>query len=161
MFSIGDKIVYPLYGAGVIEDLQEKQVDGEVTIYYALRIPVGNLKILISSKKAETLGLREISPSSEVLGIIESVSPIQMADNWNQRYKDNMERIKSGSLEKVVQVFKTLILREREKTLSSAEKKMLGTTKQIILSEIILSQNIEKDQAEKILEKSISWQFLF
>jgi len=154
VFNIGDKIVYPMYGAGVIEGMEEKVVDGENKMYYVLKIPVGDLKIIISVKKADTLGLRQISSSSEVLGIINHVEPIEMPDNWNQRYKDNVERIKTGSLEKVVQVFKTLIFRERKKSLSSVEKKLLGTAKQIILSEIILSQNIEKEQAEAILEQS-------
>ena len=78
-----------------------------------------------------------------------------MSDNWNQRYKDNVERIKTGSLEKVVQVFKTLIFRERKKSLSSVEKKLLGTAKQIILSEIILSNDVEREQAEAILERAV------
>ena len=153
MFNVGDKIVYPMYGAGVIEEMEEKIIDGENKMYYVLRIPVGN--ITISAKKADSLGLREISTSSEVLGIINDVKPIEMSENWNQRYKDNMERIKTGSLEKVVQVFKTLIFRERKKSLSSVEKKLLGTAKQIILSEIILSQNIEREQAEAILEQTV------
>ncbi len=155
MFNVGDKIVYPMYGAGVIEAMEEKFIDGENKQYYILRIPVGNLKITISVKKADALGLREVSDSNEVLGIIQHVEPIEMAENWNQRYKDNIERIKTGSLEKVVQVFKTLIFRERKKSLSSAEKKLLGTAKQIILSEIILSQDIEKEQAEAILEQAV------
>lgn len=154
MFNVGDKIVYPMYGAGVIEGTEEKLIDGENKLYYILRIPVGNLKITISAQKAGSLGLREVSNSNEVLGIINEVEPIEMSENWNQRYKENVERIKTGSLEKVVQVFKTLIFRERKKSLSSVEKKLLGTAKQIILSEIILSQGIEKEQAEAILEQA-------
>ena len=150
MFNVGDKIVYPMYGAGIIEGMEEKIIDGENKLYYILRIPVGNLKITISVKKADTLGLREISSSSEVLGIINEVEPIEMSDNWN-----NVERIKTGSLEKVVQVFKTLIFRERKKSLSSVEKKLLGTAKQIILSEIILSNDVEREQAEAILERAV------
>lgn len=155
MFNVGDKIVYPMYGAGVIEGTEEKFIDGENKLYYILRIPVGNLKITISASKAGSLGLREVASSTEVLGIINEAEPIEMSENWNQRYKDNVARIKTGSLEKVVQVFKTLIFRERKKALSSVEKKLLGTTKQIILSEIILSQDIEKEQAEAILEQAI------
>ena len=146
VFNVGDKIVYPMYGAGIIEGMEEKIIDGENKLYYILRIPVGNLKITISVKKADTLGLREIS---------NEVEPIEMSDNWNQRYKDNVERIKTGSLEKVVQVFKTLIFRERKKSLSSVEKKLLGTAKQIILSEIILSNDVEREQAEAILERAV------
>lgn len=155
MFSIGDKVVYPMYGAGVIEDLEEKSIDGKYLKYYVMKIPVGNLKIMISAKNAEMLGIREIFASDEVINIINNALPISMPDNWNQRYKENLERIKTGDLEKVVQVFKTLIFREREKSLSSAEKKMLGTAKQIILSEIIMSQNIKKEQAEEILARTI------
>lgn len=156
MFSIGDKIVYPMYGAGVIENLEEKNIDGESILYYVVQIPVGNLKIMISTNKAEKLGIREVSASEEVMSIIENVTPISMPDNWNQRYKENLERIKTGELKKVVEVFKTLIYREREKSLSSAEKKLLGTSKQIILSELILSQNIAKEEAEAILERIIA-----
>lgn len=152
MFNKGDKIVYPMYGAGVIEDLEEKVIDGCKKLYYVLQIPVGNLKIMVSASKADDLGLRKVSSSDEVLDIINEVTPIPMPDNWNIRYKENMERIKSGDLKKVVEVFKTLIFRERQKSLSSAEKKMLGTTKQIILSEIIISQNIDKANAERLLE---------
>lgn len=155
MFSVGDKVVYPMYGAGVIEELEEKNIDGVSNTYYVMKIPVGNLKITVSAKKADTLGLRQVFASDEVMGIIKQVTPIEMAENWNQRYKDNIARIKTGSLEKVVQVFKTLIFRERQKSLSSAEKKLLGTAKQIILSEIILSHDIEKEQAEAILEQAI------
>lgn len=155
MFNIGDKIVYPMYGAGTIEDVTEKEIDGEICTYYVMKIPVGNLTIMISARNAEKLGLRKISPSKDVLGIIEHVDTIDMADNWNERYKQNIERIKTGSLEKVLQVFKTLIFRERKKSLSGAEKKLLGKAKQIILSEIILSQDIDKDKAEEILEKTI------
>ena len=153
MFNKGDKIVYPLYGAGVIEDLEEKEIDGSHQWYYVLRIPVGNLKIMISADKAESLGIREIYAKDEIVDIISRVAdvPIDMPENWNQRYKENMERIKSGKLEEVALVFRNLRDRERERGLSTAEKKMMTTAKQIILSELILSQDVEKSLAEDIL----------
>jgi len=153
MFSKGDKIVYPLYGAGIIEDLEEKEIDGNQQLYYVLRIPVGNLKIMINSGKAESLGIREIYNKDTILEVIGSVAdlPIDMPENWNQRYKENMERIKSGKLEEVALVFRNLRDRERERGLSTAEKKMMTTAKQIILSELILSQDVDKPTAEDIL----------
>ena len=153
MFQKGDKIVYPLYGAGVIEDLETKEIDGGSQTYYVLHIPVGNLKIMISTGKAEGLGIREIYSKEEMLQIMSSVTgaPIDMPENWNQRYKENMERIKSGRLNEVALVFRNLLMRERERGLSTAEKKMMTTAKQIILSEMILSQNVEKLQAEEML----------
>ena len=153
MFSKGDKIVYPLYGAGVIEDIEEKEMDGENQSYYVLRIPVGDLKIMISANKAETLGIREIYAKDEIIKIIGQVIGVNvnMPENWNQRYKENMERIKSGKLEEVSLVYRSLRERERERGLSTAEKKMMTTAKQIILSELILSHDVEKSEAEDIL----------
>lgn len=157
MFSKGDKIVYPLYGAGVIEDLEQKEIDGDSQIYYVLRIPVGNLKIMISAGKAESLGIREIYAKDEIMKVISAVTgePVAMPENWNQRYKENMERIKSGKLNEVTLVFRNLLVRERERGLSTAEKKMMTTAKQIILSELILSQDVEKTRAEEMLAETM------
>jgi len=153
MFNKGDKIVYPLYGAGVIEDLEEKEVDGVIQFYYVLRIPVGDLKIMISASKAEGLGIREVYNKDVIRGVIGKASDVSvdMPENWNQRYKENMERIKSGRLEEVALVFRNLRDRERERGLSTAEKKMMTTAKQIILSELILSHDVDKAEAEDIL----------
>ncbi|MDR1688180.1 MAG: CarD family transcriptional regulator [Clostridiales bacterium] len=153
MYCKGDKIVHPLYGAGVIEDLEENEVEGVGEMFYVLNIPVSNLKLKISARKAEISGLREVHQKDEVISIIKSSAfvAVNMSDNWNQRYKDNLEKIKSGSLQDVAIVFRNLMKREKNRSLSSAEKKILTTAKQIIISEIALSQNIEKGVAEEIL----------
>jgi len=153
MFGKGDKIVYPLYGAGVIEDLEEKMIDGSPETYYVLNIPVSNLKIMVSASKAEILGIRQVYPKDEVARIINNTDlpDAAMNQNWNQRYKENLEKIKSGLLNEVTAVFRNLLNREKLRSLSSAEKKMLTTAKQIIISEIAISHNIEKDKAEEIL----------
>lgn len=158
MFSKGDKIVYPMYGAGVIEALEQKEIDGALHTYYVLRIPVGNLKIMISVGKAEVLGIRSIYGGEQALDILRSVSsePVEMSENWNQRYKENMEKIKTGKLSEVGLVFRNLLMRERERGLSSAEKKMLTTAKQIIVSELILARDLEKNSAEELLQKAVS-----
>jgi CarD family transcriptional regulator len=153
MYQKGDKIVYPLYGAGVIEDIEEKDTgDGELQTYYVLNIPVGNLKIMISAAKAESQKVRAVHDRAEIGGLISRAAEIAMPDNWNQRYKENMERIKSGEITQVSIVFYNLLLRERERGLSTAEKKMMTTAKQIILSELILSHEAEKNEAEEILD---------
>lgn len=151
MFNVGDKIVYPMYGAGVIEKIEEIEIDGSKSLYYAMNMPVTNLKITVSVAKAETAGIRYVEKPLEVMETIKEATPIEMPSNWNERYKENTARIKTGSLKKVTEVFKTLILKERERSLSSVEKKMLSNTKQIIVSELILSQDMEKAEAEKFL----------
>lgn len=156
MYAVGDKIVYPPYGAGVIDDIEEKEVDGQLLSYYVLHIPVGNLKIMISATKAPALGVRTIYPKGEMLGVIKGIlhEPVVMSDNWNQRYKDNMEHIKSGNLASVALVYRNLMLRERERGLSTAEKKMMTSAKQVILSELMLSQDVDKPEAEAILDET-------
>ncbi|MCL2526968.1 MAG: CarD family transcriptional regulator [Defluviitaleaceae bacterium] len=154
MYQTGEKIVHPLYGAGVIENLEEKEVEGVLQTYYVLQIPVGNLKIMISAAKAEAQGIRNIHSKGEIEGIVAGIidAPVDMPDNWNQRYKENMERIKSGQLSEVALVYRNLLLRERERGLSTAEKKLMTTAKQIILSELILSKDIDREEAEALLE---------
>ena len=152
MYQKGDKIVYPLYGAGVIEDLENKEIDGEILTYYVLNIPVGNLKIMISAAKAESQRVRLIHSADEIRTCLLNSAEISMPDNWNQRYKENMERMKSGVLSEVAAVYYNLLLRERERGLSTAEKKMMTTSKQIILSELILSLEVEKTDAEDVLD---------
>ncbi|MBQ6555693.1 MAG: CarD family transcriptional regulator [Firmicutes bacterium] len=155
MFAIGERVLYPMYGAGVIEEIEDKLVDGIKTVFYVLKISVGNLKVVISVNKAEEKGIRTLLSPDKVLEIIEKTDAIDMPNNWNLRYKENLERLKSGDLKTEVEVYKTLILRERIKMLSSTEKKMLLNAKQIIVSEIMLSQNVDKPNAERILLESV------
>lgn len=158
MFNVGDKIVYPLYGAGVIEDLEHMEVDGSQQTYYVMFIPTGNLKIKVSVGKAANVGIRQVYEKEKVLSIIKHVinEPIDMPENWNQRYKENLEKIKTGNLSEVILVFRNLLHRERQRGLSSAEKKMLTTAKQIIVSEIILTQDMERTAAEEMLSEYVS-----
>jgi len=157
MYQKGDKIVYPLYGAGIIEDLEDKELDGEIQTYYVLNIPVGNLKMMISAAKAEYQHVRPIHNSEEIQSalICELDSDVNMPDNWNQRYKENMERMKTGELGKVAFVFRSLVLRERERGLSTAEKKMMTRAKEIILSELMLSLDLDKTESEEILDSTL------
>ena len=154
MFNVGDRVVYPMYGAGVIEGIETREVDGQELSYYVLHIPIGDLKILISKNKADIL--RALNSAEKVIDIVNNAEPIDMSNNWNLRYKENMAKLKTGDLFKITQVFKTLFLRERVKSLSSIEKKLLGTAKQIILSEIILSQDTDKSHAEELLMHGIA-----
>ncbi len=157
MFSVGDKIVYPIYGAGVIEDIQEKMIDGKIQNYYVMQIPVGNLKIMVSTEKAKNENLRKVYQKEEIADILNiqtELKPTNAPENWNQRNKENMEKIKTGQLLMVLEVYRNLIHREKEKGLSSAEKKILTTVKQVILSELIITHEINKNAAEEMLAES-------
>lgn len=156
MFNVGDRVVYPMYGAGVIEGIEDRDIDGKLITYYVLKISVNNLKIMVSVEKAEKCGLRNVVSPDDVMHIVEEADIIEMSDNWNLRYKENMEKLKTGDLLKVMQVFKTLFVREKNKSLSNIEKKLMGTARQIILSEIILSKDVDKHGAEELLMQGIA-----
>lgn len=156
MFSVGDRVVYPMYGAGIIEAIEDRDIDGKSVTYYVFKIPVSKLKIMVPVEKEKERNIRSILPPDEVMDIIVGAEIIEMSDNWNQRYNDNMDKLKTGSLKEAMQVFKTLFARERRKSLSNIEKKLMGTARQIILSEIIMSKDVDKTTAEQLLMSGIT-----
>lgn len=115
MFNVGDRVVYPMYGAGVIEGIETREVDGQELSYYVLHIPIGDLKILISKNKADILGLRALNSAEKVIDIVNNAEPIDMSNNWNLRYKENMAKLKTGDLFKITQVFKPYSLEKELK----------------------------------------------
>ncbi len=153
MFEIGDKIIYPMYGAGIIEDIEVKDYDGSAEKYYVIQIPNNNMKIRLMTTKSERMGVRQVGDREEIAKVFREVSEKDMtvSENWNQRYKDNMEKIKTGKLSDVTEVVKNLDAREKQRGLSSVEKKMLNTARQIVLSEIIFSYDIGVEKAEELL----------
>lgn len=144
MFKIGDKIVYPMHGAGVIESIEEKEILGRTQYYYVLKMPVGDMKVMIPTHNVTDIGIREIITANEVekvFDILKDVS-INVSTNWNKRYRENMNKIKSGNIYEVADVVRVLILRDKEKGLSTGERKMLNNAKQILLSELILARGV-------------------
>ena len=159
LYTKGDAVVYPMHGAGIIEDLEEKNIDGINRNYYVLRIPLGDLKIMFAADATEGTKIRKVLASRDIAQIMSNAIKLPVTpsvENWNQRYRENLEKIKTGCLSDAASVFRNLHLREKSRGLSSAEKKMLTTVKKIMLSEIMLSYNVEKEKAEEILENSMN-----
>ena len=151
MFGIGDRVVYPMHGAGIIEAIEEREVLGEFHQYYVMNIPVGNMKVYIPLKNVNQLGIREVISSEEVprvLKILESESTLPVLA-WNRRYRANMDRIKSGDIFSVAEVVRSLSQRDREKGLSTGEKKMYDNAYQILVSELILAEGVQADEMTK------------
>jgi len=141
VFKIGDKVVYPMHGAGVIEAIEEKEVLGERRQYYILRLPVGDMKVMIPITNTKDVGLRQVVDGDgvqKVFRILSEQSTI-MSTNWNRRYRANLEKIKSGNIYEVAEVVRNLIKRDKEKGLSSGERKMLENARQILVSELVLA----------------------
>ena len=158
MFRIGDRIAHPMHGAGVIDNIEEKKINGTVRQYYILKIPVGGMVVMIPTETSEAIGVRPIVDSEMADSIIDSISVVDadMTPNWNRRYRENMQRIKSGDLFEVARVVKGLMCRETDKGLSTGERKMLHSAKQILISEIVLSQNSSYEEVETRISKAMA-----
>ena len=161
MFNVGDKIVYPMHGAGTIDSIEEKDILGEKQSYYILRMP-GEVKVMIPTAKAEAVGVRNVidkQSAEKVIGILEQDETL-MDKNWNKRYRDNMEKMKSGDIYQVADVVRNLSFKQKEKGLSTGEKKMLNNAKQILVSELVLAEHATEDEVEKLVDSKINTSFM-
>ena len=153
MFDIGDKIFYPMHGAGIIIGIEENKILGEIHKYYVLQLPIKDMKVMLPISKTETIGIRRIiseDAANETINFFHQYDET-CNDNWNKRYRENIEKIKSSDLKDVASVVKTLFMREKEKPLSSVERKMLVNAKNILISELVLSKESTYDEIEDLL----------
>lgn len=153
MFNIGDKVVYPMHGAGVIEAIEEREVLGQKQKYYIMKLPIGEMKVMVPMDNVEEVGLREIIDKDGVPKVIDVLKgkKSKMSSNWNRRYRANMEKIRTGDIFEVAEVVRNLAIRDAEKGLSTGEKKMLDNAKQILISELVLAQDATEEQIETLL----------
>ena len=160
MFNIGDKIVYPMHGAGTIDSIEEKDVLGEKQSYYILKMP-GEVKVMVPIAKAEQVGVRSIidkGSADKVFEVLEH-DETEMNKNWNKRYRDNMDKLKSGDIYEIADVVRNLSFKQKEKGLSTGEKKMLNNAKQILVSELVLAEHASQEDVEKLVDNKITMSF--
>jgi len=158
MFNLGDKVVYPMHGAGIIESMESKEVLGETKNYYVLKMPIGEMKLMIPVDNVNNIGLRNIIDEDTVDEVIKILKQgaVLSDSNWNKRFRDNMLKMKTGNIFEVAEVVRDLTFRDREKGLSSGEKKMLISAKQMVTSEIALSTNEDGAGVQEFLDKIIN-----
>ena len=158
MYRLGDKIVYPMHGAGVIESVEEKEVLGEKKKYFIIKMPVNEMKLMIPVDNVENIGVRKIISNSEVEEVFDILREDSSLNkmNWNKRYRANMDRMKSGDIFEVARIVRSLTFRDQEKGLSTGEKKMLSNAKQILISELILAEDSSSEEIESRIDKIIS-----
>jgi len=156
MFSIGDLAVYPAHGVGVIEKIESQEISGCCQDFYVMRILENDMKIMIPTKNVDNVGLREIIEKSEVPKLYSILKKRDIAvDNqtWNRRYREYMEKIKTGSVYEVAEVYRDLLMLKTEKELSFGERKMLDTARSLLVKEISLAKKVEETQIEKDLDR--------
>lgn len=160
MFNVGDKIVYPMHGAGTIDAIEEKDILGEKQNYYIIKMP-GEVKVMVPTDKAEEVGVRNVINKEEAAKVMSVLgeNETEMSQNWNKRYRDNMDKMKSGDIYEVADVVRNLSFKQKEKGLSTGEKKMLNNAKQILVSELVLAEHASQDEVEKLVENKINISF--
>lgn len=150
MFKIGDKVAHPMHGAGIIDGIEKRTINGCTREYYVLKMPTSEMVVMIPVDSCDTIGVRPIVDPDVAESLLDKMASIEtdMTQNWNRRYRENMQRIKSGDLMEVAKVVKGLMTRDSEKGLSTGERKMLHSAKQILISELVLSQKKSYEEVE-------------
>lgn len=159
MFKVGDLAVYPAHGVGVIERLESREVSGSSQDFYVMRILENDMIIMIPIKNVNNVGLREIIGRKEVpklYSILRKRDVMIENQTWNRRYREYMEKIKTGSVYEVAEVYRDLLMLKSEKDLSFGERKMLDTARTLLVKEISLAKKVAEAQIERDLEKIFS-----
>lgn len=148
MFQIGDYVCYPMHGVGTVESIEEQTVLGETSKYYLLRFTYNRMTAMIPVSNADAVGLRSLSSYDECMEAIRFLqddSTLVESDNWNQRYRENLDKLRNGNIFDVAHVVKALMKRDKEKGLSAGERKMYQTARQVLVAELSISTKIEND----------------
>lgn len=154
MFNIGDKVVYPHHGAGIIERIEEKHVLSETKTYYIVRLSQGQLTVMVPSESVSDVGLRSIISPDQAENVLAVLSDDQtkMPKDWNRRFKKNREKIKSGDVFEVAEVVRNLTIRDLEVGLSTGEKRMLSRARQILISELVFALDADEDRVNNMVD---------
>ncbi|MBR0416648.1 MAG: CarD family transcriptional regulator [Firmicutes bacterium] len=157
MFKIGDPVVYPMHGAGVVENIEDRQVLGETRSYYIIRISRGKMQVMVPVEGSDKVGLRAIVKPCDLDAVYDVLraESTPMDENWNRRNRENMEKLKTGDLPLVAEVIRNLVRVDRVKKLSTGEKKMLSNSKLILASEMVVSLGISEEEALKKIDNLI------
>ncbi len=154
-FRKGDTVVHPEHGAAVIQELREKEFLGEKRTYLVLRVAYGDLTLLIPVDSTEQVGLRQVVSKNEVKKVLKVLTEDEssMAANWSRRFKNNIEKLRSGDIYQVAEVVRNLSIRDRERGLSAGEKRMITKARQILISELTYATGGDEEKAEAMIDK--------
>ncbi|PEX39424.1 transcription factor YdeB [Bacillus cereus] len=148
MFQIGDNIVYPMHGAGIIEAIEEKEFSGKKQRYYVIKMSISNMQVMIPMGKILSSSIR---PVTDILALKHIIHIFQHGESdkllpWKQRYKVNTDKIKTGEIQEGAEVVRDLMRMKKEKALNTSEKKMLDNAHEFLISELGLIKGITENQ---------------
>ena len=154
MFKVGDLAVYPAQGVGVIEAIENREIMGNRRLFYVMKIMGNGMKIMIPMNSAKSVGLREVIMKKEipkVYAILRNKDVTIDKQTWNKRYRDYLEKIKTGSVFEIARVLRDLFILKSDKNLSFGERKMMDTAKNLLIKEISVASNAEETKIEEDL----------
>ncbi|MDQ0219128.1 CarD family transcriptional regulator [Peribacillus cavernae] len=156
MFQIGDNIIYPMHGAGVIEAIEEKEIQGKRQEYYLITIPISSMQVMIPLAKVTSSSIRAVSDKLAMKNVLHifHYGESDTSLSWKERYKLNSEKLKSGKLQEGAEVLRDLTRIQNQKALNSSEKQMLLTARKMLISELGLINGITENQATDLLSTS-------
>lgn len=152
MFNIGDLVVYPAHGVGIIELIEKRVISGNSQTFYIMRILDNNMTIMIPTANVKNVGLREVIDIKEIPKIYKILRNRHMVpeiQTWNRRYRGYMEKIKTGSVFEIAEVLRDLTLLKNDKELSFGERKMLDTARSLLIKELSIAQKTTEEVVEK------------
>jgi CarD family transcriptional regulator len=157
-FHIGDKVVYPNHGVGIIEQISSRTIGATVEKFYLLKIKASSLKVMVPFHNVNSVGLRRVVRNGEIQKILDYLADGECNNNadWKYRFKENSERMRTGSLLEVAAVLKSLLVLNQSKPLSFREKKMLERARYLLVSELAMAKNCEENQIEQVLSKALT-----
>ncbi len=157
MFDVGDKVVYPHHGAAVVERREEREVFGQRREYLVLKLAYGDLTLMVPADNVDEVGLREVINDEEVEEVFAVLrkKEARMPTNWSRRYKNHVEKLKSGDIYQVAEVVRNLSIRDRDKGLSAGEKRMLTRARQVLVSELTFAIGVSESEAEQKLNDAL------
>jgi len=155
LFDVGDKVVYPHHGAAIVERREKREVFGETRDYLVLKLAYGDLTLMVPADNVEEVGLREVINDEEVEEVFAVLrkKEARMPTNWSRRFKNHVEKLKSGDIYQVAEVVRNLSLRDNEKGLSAGEKRMILKARQILISELSYATAKTEDEAELMIDE--------
>src|SRR5579864_2960309 len=157
-FHIGDKVVYPNHGVGIVEQISSRTIGTLVQKYYELHIKASNLKVTIPFSNVEAVGLRRVIKSGDIDRILDILTngKCESHTDWKFRFKENSEKMRTGSLLEVAYVLKSLLVLNQTKALSFREKKMLERARYLLVSEMAMARNVDENKVEEILTNALA-----
>jgi CarD family transcriptional regulator len=157
LYEVGDKVVYPHHGAGVVVEKESRDEAGTSREYLKIQILHNDMTVMIPSDNADRAGLRKVISEEavdDVLGVLHG-DGTKMPKNWNRRFKHNRDKMKTGDIFELAEVVRNLARRDQEKGLSTGEKQMFSKAKRILASELMYAKGMDEEEAREFLEEAL------